>query len=78
VLHELDHDETGYRDEGLVLDADAVARGIGRILREDVDLDDRFRSRIAVAAAENDAGDIDAVDADVIAQVALLGEVRYG
>ena len=37
-----------------------------------------YRQRIAEASRENDAGNIDAGDADIIAQAALLGEVVYG
>lgn len=78
VLHELDDDESGYRAEGLLLDQDAVAKGIGRIARGEVELGATLKELILRASRENDAADIDAEAADVIAQVALLGEIRYG
>lgn len=40
-------------------------------------LSDYQRARIISADEHNDAGDIDACDADTILQIALLGEVRY-
>jgi hypothetical protein len=78
VLHEMNDAEDGYREEGLVLDLDAVARGIGRVVRGETDVADRYRQRIAAADRLNDAGNLDAEDADIIAQTGLLGEVRYG
>jgi hypothetical protein len=78
TLHEMNDDETGYKDEGLDLDFDAVARGLGKIKRGEIGINDRLRAMIMVADAENDAGNIDADAADVIAQVALLGEIVYG
>lgn len=78
VLHELKADESGYEAEGLTLDADAVAKGIGKITRGEVGVRADLKALIAQASRESDAGDIDAEGADVIAQAALLGEVRYG
>lgn len=78
TLHELDDDESGYKPEGLELTLDVVARGIGRIQRGEVSLSDWYRDRILAASRENDAGQIDAGDADTIVQAGLLGEVRYG
>jgi hypothetical protein len=78
TLHELNDDETGYNDEPLDLTIDAVARGLGKITRGEVQINSELRKHIAEASRENDAGDIDAGDADVIAQVGLLGEIRYG
>jgi hypothetical protein len=78
VLHEMNDDETGYREEALVLDTDAVARGIGRIERGEVAINAGIRKAILEASRENDAGQLDAGDADCIAQAALLGELRYG
>lgn len=77
TLHEL-NDEDGYREQGLDLDLDAVARGLGRIKRGEIGINDRLRAVIMLADADNDAGEIDADAADVIAQIALLGEIRYG
>jgi hypothetical protein len=78
TLHEMNDDETGYKDEGLDLTIDAVATGIGKIIRGEVSVHESYRKRIAEASRENDAGNIDAEDADIIAQAALLGEVVYG
>lgn len=78
TLHELNDDESGYKEEGLDLTLDAVERGIGLILDGKVGVATRYINRIAGASARNDAGDIDAEDADVIAQAALLGDIVYG
>lgn len=78
TLHELNDDETGYKAEGLDLTLDAVATGIGRIVRGDVKIADFLRKQVAEASRENDAGNIDADLADCIAQAALLGDVIYG
>jgi len=63
-----------------ILDIDAVAHGLGR-LRKDEDnklCAKSIRKHILGASAVNEGGDIDANDADIIVQVALLGEVVYG
>jgi hypothetical protein len=78
TLHEMNDEETGYKAEGLLLNADAVARGLGKIKRGEVQINDSLRALIMRADADNDAGDIDADAADVITQVALLGEIVYG
>lgn len=78
VLHELNDDETGYKDEALVLDIDAVARALGKIKRGEVTLNSTLKGYILTADSENDAGDIDSDCADVIAQIALLGDLVYG
>ena len=78
TLHELNDDESGYRDEGLELTLDAVARGIGRIKSGEIGVNSRLRKEILIGDRENDAGNIDADGADVIVQAGLLGEIRYG
>lgn len=78
TLHEMNDDETGYKAEGLNLTLDAVATGIGRIVRGDVAINANLRKLIGQASRENDAGNIDADAADVIVQAALLGDVVYG
>lgn len=60
------------------LDIDAVAKGIGLIVRGEVGVRSDLKALIAQASRENDAGDIDAEGADVIVQAALLGGVVYG
>lgn len=56
-----------------------AAEGINLIMkRADIQVAPGVRKAIAGASVTNDAGDVDADLADVIIQVALLGEVRYG
>lgn len=83
VLHELTDDESSYKKEGMRLDVNAIARGIRRIvnripLDEHIGVNNTLRATIAAADRLNDAGEIDADGADVIAQAALLGEIKYG
>ena len=78
TLHEMNDDGDGYKAEGLDLTIDKIASALGKIVRGDVGTGERFRRRMAEASRENDAGDIDADDADTIAQIALLGEEVYG
>jgi len=60
------------------LDIDSIASAIGRIVRGEIKLRADLIKLIAGASAANDGGDIDAEGADVIAQVAVLGDVIYG
>lgn len=60
------------------LNVDTIARAIGRIVRGEIRLRADLIKTIAGANATNDGGDIDAEGADVIAQVAILGDVIYG
>ena len=72
----------------MVLDADAVARGIGRIVKRTMPvvgmngnpggLHPSYVKLIAGASAINDGGDIDAELADIIAQAAMFNEIVYG
>lgn len=80
TLHEMNDDETGYKDDGLELTIDGVATAIGKIVRGEVKhyTAGVVFDAVKLANDENDAGYIDADGADVIAQVALLGEVVYG
>ena len=89
VLHEEGDDFSDELAPPLRLDINAVAKGIGKITRGEVEvgefgseynrpLGDYARKLIAEASRENDAGNIDSDMADIIAQVALLGIVRYG
>lgn len=57
-----------------------VARALGVIadLSRPLRLHSTDRARIAEASRENDGGQIDADDADVIIQVAAFGNVVYG
>jgi hypothetical protein len=84
TVHEMD-DATGeYKEPGVHVTLAAIASAIQEIItRRDrgerpLDLADSYVSAIAGASAINDAGDIDADLADVIMQVAVLGNVVYG
>jgi hypothetical protein len=59
---------------------ETIATGIARILAADskISLASDYVGRIAVANRNNDAGEIDALDADAIVQAGLLGDVVYG
>ena len=60
------------------LNPDTIASAIDRISRGEIKLRADLIKLIAGANTTNDAGDIDAEGADVIAQVAILGDVIYG
>jgi hypothetical protein len=78
-----------YRAQGMKLDITAVAKAVGKITRGEVivgefgsefnrPLGDYAVKTIKEASDENEGGMIDSDLADIIAQVALLGIVRYG
>jgi hypothetical protein len=85
VLHEMvdDADETTpviegsrggrYAEAGMMLDLDAVRVGIARLDELDVPYE-----ALQALVIERNAGNLDADDCDTLAQLALLGEVRYG
>lgn len=82
IAHEMNDDEDGYKDEALVLDLDAVARGLKMWIASLSDQEREhgqrsWRATMLKAEREHDAGEFDACDADSIAQYALLGENRY-
>lgn len=56
---------------------DMVAPAIERIIKEKL-VGSALMPYLMRAVLEQDAGDVDAILADCILQVALLGEVRYG
>jgi hypothetical protein len=78
VLHRLNDDESGYVDEGLVIDIDVIAAGLAKIAAPGFSINEKLRQEIAYANRHNDAGEIDADHADVIVQAALFGEIVYG
>lgn len=78
VLHELKDDESGYKAEELVVDTDLIAKGIGALLKNDARINSQMKANIGQASRENDAGMIDADDADAIVQFGLFGELVYG
>jgi hypothetical protein len=69
--------------QGHLIDPDAIARGMG-LARRPADQSDAIgwhisnRRHVIKANRENDAGDIDAGDADCIVQLAAFGKVIYG
>lgn len=70
------------------IDKEIIRKGVCRIIngcvkREDgtherLRIAEDIRSRICEASAQNDAGMLDAEDADCIVQVGLLGEIMFG
>jgi hypothetical protein len=55
-----------------------IRTGIARISRGEVEIGRAYHDRILQASHENDAGGIDAYDADIILQAGIFGEVTYG
>lgn len=56
-----------------------IGTAINRIIAEDLNfITTGTKTEIFRANVDNDAGDIDAELADIIMQVAVIGEVRYG
>jgi hypothetical protein len=78
-VHPLLDDESGYRDEGVHVGIEEVARALA-VLRSDavIAVHPTTRGRILEADRANDAGDLDSNDADIVVQVAVLGDVIYG
>lgn len=65
------------RAGGVKISYEEVTVGIARILSDERNYTDKFRANIRQAVAENDAGMIDAIDADCIVQEALFGRQVY-
>lgn len=79
VLHPLASDESGYEDEGKVIDIEGVARALGKIRSAaPLALNESIRAQIREADRDLEGGMVDAALADVIVQIALLGDVIYG
>lgn len=57
--------------EEYTINLDTIARGLNRIAKI------QPRGRIAAADRDMDAGDLDAIDADIIVQFGLFGEHVY-
>jgi hypothetical protein len=77
VIHVLNDDESGYVEQGLTLDIEAVERGLKLIREGGCGIHTRTRNRLLVADRGNDAGDLDALDCDLVVQAGLLGEIVY-
>lgn len=57
---------------------DTVAQGISRMSKGEVEyLTEKSRKRLLQSSRENDAGEIDAVDATNIIETGLFGKVMY-
>lgn len=80
VATEVDPDEGTPTDDAkpVRVDGPAIAAAIGRLLSEPDLAGDPIRDDLARAVCERDAGHIDVNVADCIAQIAVLGEIRYG
>lgn len=65
-------------EHGKRIGIDTIARGLGQITRGEIELGAATRKAIVEAARENDAGEIDADDADVIVQAGLFNKIIYG
>jgi hypothetical protein len=77
TIHVVNDDETGYEDEGLTLDLDAVERGLKLIREGGVKLTPRHRNTLLAADRGNEADRLDALDCDIIVQLGLFGELVY-
>lgn len=80
-VHELDDTTGEYMEPGVFITTKEIGRAIARIMDvndEIKHLGNHVRKDVFAASMENDAGDIDADIADVIMQIAVLGEVTYG
>lgn len=60
------------------IDRQTIQRGLGKVMRGEVRVHESYVQRITQASRENDAGNLDAGDCDVIVQAGALGEVVYG
>ncbi|MCF3941525.1 hypothetical protein [Gordonia tangerina] len=73
VIEEIDNDDREH-----VITLDTVARGLNAITTGRIRLHEKLRRHITAASRANDAGDIDAGDADLIVQAGIFGEITYG
>jgi hypothetical protein len=60
------------------LDVELVKKGLEKILEDDFQINREYRNMIMTAIYDTDAGQIDAVCADIIVQAGLFGELIYG
>lgn len=70
-LHELNDDESGYREEGVLVDAATIAKGMQRLATV-------YPCHFERLVHPNNDWDHDADDADMVVQLALFGELKYG
>jgi hypothetical protein len=70
--------EEAFPDNSII-DKDIIVKGINKIINDkDLKIPEETRKRIKEADRLNDAGLIDADDADCIVQVGLMGEIVFG
>lgn len=74
VLHELAEDEGDYKEDGVKLTPEMIVAGMQKALEQG----NHSSGNIIRALAENDAGHLDADDADNIVQFGVLGSIVYG
>lgn len=60
------------------IDIETIARGLSRIRSGEVGINSQMKKGIVEGDKENDAGNIDAYDADMIMQAGLFGKLIYG
>lgn len=70
-------DAEGSRQRKAVIDMASIAIALHRLITYGP-LSPEIKGRILTAMAENDSGHIDSEACDVIAQLAIFGEVIYG
>lgn len=78
TLHELNDETDDFDGDQHVVTMGTITKGLGRIRRGEVTMNDRLRDAILLANRTNDAGEIDSDAADVIVQAGIFGEVVYG
>lgn len=78
TLHALNDREDAYEEEGHEVTVETIAHGIRGIVSGRVSVNDRIREAIIEANRDNDAGQMDADDADVIVQAGLFDTITYG
>lgn len=80
VVYDVEDDPDNENPEGIPVNIEKIASAIRRILNpeDDCGIGPRVTATIREANAQNDAGLIDADDADCIMQVAALGRCIYG
>ena len=78
TLHEVNDDETAYDGAQHQVTIDVIATGVHRALDRETRVNQTIRESIAMGHIENDGGYIDSDAADVIVQLAVLGEITYG
>jgi hypothetical protein len=57
---------------------ETIATGLRRVLANEMNVARQYRDRFRIADGENDAGLIDAYDADIIVQAGAFNKVIYG